>query len=66
MKRIRKGQKKKEKKKRFLEVFCELCFFFFDFVFFCFWKEERKRRGTGGWIGGWFPLSVFVFLSPRV
>lgn len=41
-------------------------FFFFDFVFFCFWKQERKRRGRGGSIGGWLPLSVFVFLSPRV
>lgn len=64
MERIRKGQKKKKKSVSWK------CFvnyvFFFDFVFFCFWKEERKTRGTGGWIGGWLPLSVFVFLSPRV
>lgn len=44
MKRIRKGQKKKEKKKRFLEVFCELCFFF-RFCVFLFLEAREKKEG---------------------
>lgn len=51
MKRIRKGQKKKEKKKRFLEVFCELCFFFSILCFFVFGSKREKGGGEAGRLG---------------